>query len=131
MLKPLSFISHSELGGSAASSYVSIQLNHPDLQITPFFSKEDIHAGDEIIEEILTNIVNADLLIGIIDPNAKNSAWVEWEHRFCKERNLRIIPIIFHQIWQLFIDRKIDFIHSNTLAIRYEEKDMMLADVYA
>ncbi len=131
LLKPLGFISHSELGGSAASSYVGSQFNHPDLQITPFFSKWDIVAGDEIVEEILTNIVNADLLIGIIDPNAKDSVWVEWEHRFCKERNLRVIPIVFHQIWKLFTDGKIDFINSNTLAIRYEEKDMMLADVYA
>jgi len=107
-LKPLAFISHSESGGAETSIAVIGRLKHEHLDLESFYSQINMGPGDDLHEEIIRNIVNTDILVGIVDPDASVSNWVKWEHDFCKGRNLIRIPIIFPAIWDAF--KKIKFL---------------------
>lgn len=126
-MKPLAFISHSESGGADTSVRVIRRLHHPDLDLQEFYSQYDMSAGDDLHEEIIRNIVNTDILIGIIEPDAIVSSWVKWEHDFCRERNLTRISIILPSSWENYIKNRISFLDNGILAIPYNVGlDMML-----
>ena len=130
-MKPLAFISHSENGGASTSERLMYRLDHSDLCLQGFYSKHDLYAGDDIHEEIIRNIVNTDILIGIIEPDAISSSWVKWEHDFCRERNLDIILIILPSVWDDYEHDRIPFLNSGILAIPYNlGSDMMLDNFY-
>lgn len=130
-MKPLAFISHSKSGGAVTSAAVREKLNHPHLGLETFYFSHNIVPGDDLDEKIIHNIVNTDILIGIIDSDAWVSEWVEWEHKFCKERNLIRIPIIFQSIWEDFKQNKISFLDNSESAILYNSnRDDMLEQIY-
>ena len=128
-MDPQTFISHSETGGPETSRSIQQRLRHPDLSLGSFFSQDDMVAGDDFNEKIIRNIVGADILIGVIDADAKDSPWVKWEHEFCRERNLTTICIIFPSIRRLF--HQISFISSSVLVIHYDRgRDIMLDEIF-
>ena len=131
-MKPLAFISHSESGGAETSVAVRGRLRHEHLDLDSFYSQINMVPGDDLHEEIIRNIVNTDILIGIIDPDASVSKWVEWEHNFCKKRNLIRIPIIFPSIWENFKQNQISFLDNGELVIHYNSgKDIMLDSFFS
>ena len=132
-MKPLAFISYSENGGSKTSADVAKRLRCNDLGLITFCSQFDINTGDDIHEEIICNIVNADIFIGVIDSGAPDRSWVEWEYNFCKERNLIQIPIIFSTIWTDFTQNEIPFIDKSIKAICHDtdNKDKLLDNLFS
>ena len=131
-MKPLAFISHSETGGTETSNAIRQRLGNELLDLDSFYSQVSMGPGDDLHEEIIRNIVNTDILVGIIDADASVSKWVEWEHNFCKERNLTRIPIIFPGIWENFKNNQISFLDNGILAIHYNEgRDMMLDSFFS
>ena len=130
-MKPLAFISHSESGGTHTSVEIIRRLHHTDLDLQEFYSLYSIGVGDDIHEEIIQNIINTDILIGIIEPDAVTSSWVKWEHDFCKARNLTRISIILPSVWDDYINNRISFLDNGILAIPYNlGRDMMLDEFY-
>ena len=81
----------------------------------------DIGPGDDISEEILSSITDADILIGVIDVSASASKWVAWEHNFCRERDVTTIPVIFPGVLETFKRNKIPFVTSSRHAIIYDD----------
>lgn len=119
------------MSGNHTSISIREQLRHPELQMDTFFSQDGISAGHEIAERILTDIVDSDLLICVVDQNSKISEWVKWEHRFCKERNIRIINVISYVVWSDFKENKIDFLDTGILAIELGKNlDSVLGEIY-
>ena len=130
-MKPLAFISHSEIGGRATSAGLRKTLQHQDLDLDSFYSETDINSSDIIHEKIIRNIVNADILIGVIDPFACTSKWVKWEHDFCKKRNLTRTSIVFLSVWNKFKQNEIPFLDKNELVIIYEYNiDILLSEFF-
>ena len=130
-MKPLAFISYSDSGGIETSRVIEERLKRSKLDIESFRAKSNIQPSDDSHEQIIRNIVNADILIAVIDQDALESPWVKWEVMFAKNRNLIHIPIIFTSVWDDFVNNRIDFLRNNRQAIHYNyDKDILLDSLF-
>ena len=87
------FISHTD-GGLKVSRMIKDRLSKPDLKMEAFFSKDDIKPGEYIPERILRSLGEADICFIVLDRRAIDSTWMRWEYSFCKERRIKIIPVV-------------------------------------
>ena len=88
------FISHTD-GGLGASQLIKKRLAETDLNMEAFFSKDDIKPGEHIPERILGAMGEADICFMVMELGAIGSAWMPWEYRFCKDRGIRTIPVVY------------------------------------
>ena len=125
-LNPLAFISHSE-GGKTTSDKIRNHLTLQPVNLECFYSMTDIGPEDYISEKIMSNITNTDVWIGVIDLSASVSMWVEWEHNFCRERNIIRIFIILPSVLEDFEQNRIPFVTYDRNVIIYNyDSDIML-----
>ena len=111
------FISHA--GHSHAGRIIKEQLEN-DLDMEAFFSIDHIEFGDQIMETILENLVKTDIFFMILNYRSKCSEWVRWEYCFCRERDIKIIPVVSKKIQPrlpeiTWFDSSIKYIENNRI----------------
>ncbi len=111
------FISHA--GHSHAGRTIKEQLEN-DLDMETFFSIDHIESGDQIMETILENLVKTDVLFLILNSQSRYREWVRWEYCFCREHNIKIIPVVSRTIKPhlseiKWFDSSIKYIENNRI----------------
>ncbi|MYL11681.1 MAG: TIR domain-containing protein, partial [Cenarchaeum sp. SB0669_bin_11] len=120
-----SFISHTENGGTGPGKTIQDQLIHTELEMETFLSQNSIKGGDHIPQKILEFLLETDVLFVIFEPLVRKSRWVRWEYEFCKNRHIRIIPVVVGEFSNV-IGKEIDWIESNDKYLLYDFRDEKL-----
>lgn len=117
-MQPNAFISHTEEGGTGLAKIIEYQLLLSTLNVKSFLSSHAIKHGGHIVEEVLKALVNTDVLFVILEPRVPDSRWIEWEYNFCKDRNIKIIPILFPRFDENFY--RIPWFDPNIKYLKYD-----------
>ena len=124
-MKAKSFISHTENGGTLVGRFIADQLISTDLEMQSFLSQNSIEYGAHIPQKILEFLIETDILFVILEPLVINSRWVRWEYEFCRNRDIRIIPIVFTGFSNK-VKKRIGWIDSNEKHLTYDYRDEKL-----
>ena len=119
------FISHSAYNSSGVVGTIDRKLRDETLKMEVFLSTE-LPNGVDFVEEIIENLAQTDVLFFVIDAESHHSKWMEWEHKFCKNRDMAIVYIKFPSVkWD---NPSLQYINRQSLRIDYDGKDDVLCD---
>ena len=119
------FISHSADNDSGAVGTIDRKLRGDTLKMDVFLSTR-LSAGADFVEEIIESLARTHVLFFVIDAESHHSKWMEWEHEFCKNRD---IPIIYVKFPSVKLDNpELRYINRQSLRIDYDGRDDMLQD---
>lgn len=120
------FISHTESGGGKTGKIIYQKLQRPEIAMNAFLSNETMGPADNLTENILLSIVDTDLLVLVIDSGSLSSTWMEWEHDFCRLRNMMPLYIVFPSMYTRL--NSLTYLNLHNIRINYDDydKDVLL-----
>ena len=113
------FISHTK--GSIDAGRIIVDQLEFALQMESFLSVDHITPGDRIMEKILQNLVETDIFFQILEPLAEKSQWLRWEYRFCKEHDIKIVPVAHKMVIPAISD--FEWVNRSIKRIEFELYD--------
>ncbi len=145
MEKPKVFISYSSIDGDFAEL---MKMKLESAEITVWRDAHEILAGQEWRNEIDYGLLNADLVIVLLNKNACNSSYVTYEWAFALGNGKKIIPVLLEPCaihprievvqyldfqngkrpWPLLIDR-IRQLHQNSSSARNTDGNLSLEQI--
>ena len=128
-MKAKSFISHTDDGGTRVGMLIKDQLIRTDLKMQSFLSQNSIEHGEHIPQKILEFLIETDVLFVILEPLVVSSRWVKWEYEFCKNRGIRIIPVVFRGFADKF-KNQIRWIDGNERYMIYDHHEEFRTEVW-
>ena len=117
-MKPKVFISQNDEAGRGAAKTIYDHLTSPPLDIDAFLST-GLPAGQDFVQAILEDLPRGDLQFFVIDPKTRNSAWMKWEHDFCKQRNIQTIYVKYPNV--NLDDPLLEYINRQSIWIIYDD----------
>ena len=120
------FISHSADNSFGVVGTIEKKLKGKTLKMEVFLSTQ-LSGGTDFVVEIIERLAQTDVLFFVIDAESHHSKWMEWEHEFCKNRDMAIVYIKFPSAkWD---NPMLRYINQQSLRIDYDDyKDDILCD---
>ncbi|MHB8546549.1 MAG: NACHT domain-containing protein [Nitrosotalea sp.] len=115
------FVSHTESGGRKTGSIIYTKLKRPEIDMDAFLSNETMGPTDNLTGSILKNIIDTELFILVIDSASLSSSWIEWEHDFCRNRNVISLYVVFPSMYSKL--NSLSYLDFHNIRINYDDYD--------
>lgn len=128
-MKPRAFISHNDDRGGGVVKAIRAKLTGQELKIDTFLSTR-IPPAKNFVKEIIDNLARTDMMFFVVDTEAANSRWMEWEYVFSQKRKIPITCVKFPNA--NMNDPRLHYIDRQSVWIGYDdyEKDALCDKIH-